>query len=172
VGEFGAPIFAPWALTVSYPESQAPYVLPDGTLANGAFALRDTYSSLSKALPQISYYAGTDELKVFMSALPGQRFSQTEDVNGLKVTVTGEDNGQAIVMHLSGREFLLVGYRAGISFQAPAFQWPEMKSIQVEKVRWARDHWEHDGEPSYGVDQSKKTLAVQLDTPQVIRLSW
>src|SRR6266704_2217771 len=38
IGEFGAPIFAPWALTVSYPEPYAPYVLPDGTLANGAVA--------------------------------------------------------------------------------------------------------------------------------------
>jgi hypothetical protein len=172
VGEFGAPIFAPWALTVSYPESHAPYVLPDGTLANGAFALRDTYSSLSKALPQISYYTGSDKLKVFMSALPGQRFSQAEVVNGFKVTVTGEDNGQAIVLHLSDHEFLLVGYRAGVSFQDPAFQWPEMKSVHVEKVRWAGEHWERDGEPSYGFDQSQKKLGVDLDTPQAVRVSW
>jgi hypothetical protein len=172
IGEFGVPIFAPWALTVSYPESHAPYVLPDGTLANGAFALRDTYSSLSKALAQISYYAGTDMLKVFMSRLPGQRFSETKDVNGVKISVTGEDNGQAIVMHASGHEFLLVGYRAGVSFQDPAFQWPEMKSIHVAKVHWTGEHWEEDGEPSYGVDQSKKTLSIELDSPQAIRVSW
>src|SRR5262249_12969205 len=36
VGEFGAPLFAPWALTVSYPESYEPYILPDGQEANGA----------------------------------------------------------------------------------------------------------------------------------------
>src|SRR5437764_13772816 len=89
VGEFSAPIFAPWALTVSYPESDQPYVLSDGSLANGAFALRDTYSSLSKALPQISYYATTDKLKVFMSRSPGQSFSATENVNGFPVTVSG-----------------------------------------------------------------------------------
>jgi hypothetical protein len=172
VGEFGAPIVAPWALTVSYPESHAPYVLHDGTLANGAFSLRDTYSSLSRALPQISYDAASDKLKVFMSALPGQRFSQTQDVNGFKVTVTGEDNGQAIVLHVSGHEFLLVGYRVGVSLQDPAFQWPEMKSIRVEKVRWAGEHWERDGEPSYGVDQSKQTLGVELDAPQAVRVSW
>src|SRR5712691_3687203 len=162
VGEFGAPIFAPWALIVSYPESHEPYVLNDGTVANGAFALRDTYYSLSKALPQISYYAGTDKLKVFMSRLPRQRFSQTEDVNGLKVTVTGEDNGKAIVIHLSGDEFLIVGYRASVSFTDPAFQWPEMNRIRVEKVYWAGDHWNKDGEPTYGVDQSKKTLDIEL----------
>ena len=109
VSEFGVPIFAPWALTVSYPESNQPYVLNDGTLANGAPALRDTYSSLGRALPQISYYATTDKLKVFMSRSPGENFSTTEDVNGFPVTVTGENNGQAIVVHPAAHEFLLVG---------------------------------------------------------------
>jgi len=172
VGEFGAPIFAPWSLTVSFPESNQPYVLNDGSLANGAFALRDTYNSLSKALPQISYYAGTDKLKVFMSGVPGGRFSRTEDINGAKVTVTGENDGKAIVIHLSGHEFLLVGYRASISFNDPTFVWPEMKSIQVEKVYWSDDRWNKDGEPTYGVDQSKKTLEVELNTPQAVRVSW
>ncbi len=172
VGEFGAPIFAPWALTVSYPESNQPYVLKDGTLANGAFALRDTYNSLSKALPQISYYAGTDKLKVFMAGVPGQRFSKTDDVNGARVRVTGEDDGKAIVIHLSGHEFLLVGYRTSVSFHDPAFVWPAMKNIRVEKIYWAEDRWNKDGEPTYGIDQSKKTLDVELGTAQAARVSW
>ena len=172
VGEFGAPIFAPWALTVSYPESNQPYVLSDGTLANGAYALRDTYSSLAKALPQISYYATTDKLKVFMSRSPGQRFSTTETVNGFPVTVTGENNGQAIVIHPAAHEFLLVGYRTNVSFTDPAFQWPMMKQIRVERLYWAGDHWNPDGEPNYGVDQSKKTLDIDLDTPQAVLVSW
>ena len=172
VGEFGAPIFAPWALTVSYPESNQPYVLSDGTLANGAYALRDTYSSLAKALPQISYYATTDKLKVFMSRSPGQRFSTTETVNGFPVTVTGENNGQAIVIHPAAHEFLLVGYRTNVSFTDPAFQWPMMKQIRVERLYWAGDHWNPDGEPNYGVDQSKKTLDIDLNTPQAVLVSW
>jgi hypothetical protein len=172
VGEFGVPIFAPWALTVSYPENHSPYVLADGTLANGAFMLRDTYFSLSKTLPQISYYAGTDNLKVFMSRLPGQRFSQTVDVNGFPVTVTGEDNGQAIVMHLPGHEFLLVGFRATVSLRDQAFQWPEMKKVSIEKVSWAGDHWRRDGEPNYNINQSLTTLHVELDIPQAVRVSW
>jgi len=172
VGEFGAPIFAPWALTVSYPESNQPYVLSDGTLANGAYALRDTYSSLTKALPQVSYYATTDKLKVFMSRSPGQRFSTTETVNGFPVTVTGENNGQAIVIHPAAHEFLLVGYRTNVSFTDPAFQWPMMKQIRVERLYWAGDHWNPDGEPNYGVDQSKKTLDIDLDTPQAVLVSW
>ena len=172
VGEFGVPIFAPWALTVSYPESNQPYVLNDGTLANGAFALQDTYDSLSKALPQISYYAGTNKLKVFMSGVPGQRFSQTEDVNGLEATVTGENDGKAIVIHLSGHDSLVLGYRASVSFNDSAFVWPEMKNIRVNRVYWAADHWNMDGEATYGLNQSKKTLEIELGTAQAVRVSW
>jgi hypothetical protein len=172
VGEFGAPIFAPWALTDSYPEAYAPYVSKDGALANGAFALRDTYSSLSKVLPQVSYYAATDKLRVFMSRLPGQKFSDTADVNGFTVTVAGEDNGQAIVVHPVAHEFLLVGYRSSISFKDPSFLWPAINSIRVEKVYWAGDHWIQDGEPTYEVNQSNKTLYVSLATPQAVRVSW
>jgi hypothetical protein len=172
IGEFGAPIFAPWALTVSYPERYAPYVLLDGTLANGAFALRDAYSSLSKALAQISYYAGTDKLKVFMSRLPDQMFSQTEDVNGFKVAVTSEGNGQVILLHLSDHEFLLVGYRASVSLRDPAFRWPAMKAIRVEKGYWSGDRWVKDGETSYDVNQSNLTLTLDLEVPQAVRVSW
>lgn len=172
VGEFGVPLFAPWALNVSYPESNQPYVLSDGTLANGALALRDTYASLGKALPQISYYATTPALRVFMSLSPGQRFSDTADVNGFPVTVSGEDNGQAIVIHPGAHEFLLVGYRADISFSAPGFEWPTMKQVRVEKVSWAGNHWIQDGEPAYEVDQSKKTLEINLSTPQAVLVSW
>jgi hypothetical protein len=172
VGQFGVPIFAPWALTVSYPESNQPYVLSDGTFANGAFALRNTYSSLGKALPQISYYATTEKLKVFMSRSPGQRFSSTEGVNDFPVTVAGEDNGQAIVIHPAAHEFLVVGYRTSASFTDPTFQWPTMKQIHVGRVYWNGDHWDSDGEPEYYIDQSNKTLSVVLDTPQAILISW
>jgi len=172
VGEFGAPIYAPWALTVSYPEPYEPYILPDGTEANGASGLRETYSSLTMALPQISYYAGSDKLKVFMAQAPGQRFSQTEDINGFKVSVNGEHNGQAIVIHPSDHEFLIVGFRSGVSLSDPAFQWPAMKNIRVRRVRWVGAGWKNDGEPSYGVDQSHQTLSVDLDTPQAVLVGW
>jgi hypothetical protein len=172
VGEFGAPLYAPWALTVSYPEPYEPYILPDGTEANGAAALRETYSSLTKALPQISYYAGTDKLKVFMAQAPGQRFSQTEDINGFKVIVNGEHDGQAIVIHPSNHEFLMIGFRSGVSLHDAVFQWPAMKNVRVRRVCWTGEDWEKDGEPSYGVDQSNQTLSVDMDTPQAVLVTW
>jgi hypothetical protein len=172
VGEFGAPIFAPWALTASYPETYAPYVLPDGTLGHGAFALADAYASLSKALPQVAYYAGTGKLNVFMSPLPGQRFVQSADVNGFKVTVTGSDNGQAIVIHSSGRDFLIVGYRVSVAFTDPAFEWPAIQDLRVEKGSWSGNQWIKDGEPSYWVNQSSRTVDVELDSPQAVHVRW
>ena len=172
VGEFGAPIYAPWALTVSYPEPYEPYILSDGNEANGAPALRDTYTSLNKALPQISYYAATNKLKVFMANAPGERFTQTEDVGGFTVTVSGENDGQAIVIHPDGHEFLAVGFRTRVAWQNAASNWPEMKKLRVERVFWSRNHWERDGEAAYGVNQSDKILTVDLDSPQVIRVNW
>ena len=172
LGEFGVPIFAPWALTVSYPESNEPYVLADGSEANGASALRDTYSSLSKALPQVSYYATTNKLKVFMSDSSAQRFTQTQEIDRFHVTVIGEHDGQAIVIHPSGHEFLVVGYRTSVSLNDPAFTWPAMKNLRVEKVVWDHDHWKRDGEPAYGVNQSTKALSVDLGSPQAVRVTW
>jgi hypothetical protein len=172
VGEFGAPIFAPWALTDSYPEPYEPYVRRDGTLANGAFALRDAYTSLSKALPQISFYAGTDKLKVFMSDIPGQSFSRTEEINGASVSVKGEHDGQAIVIHAAGQEFLIAGFRASVAFKDQVFAWPAVQKVRVERVRWNGMGWSDDGEPEYDIDQSTKTLNVDLDHPEAVRVSW
>jgi hypothetical protein len=172
VAEFGVPIYAPWALTVSYPEPYEPYILPDGREANGAEALRETYESLREALPQISYYAGSDKLRVFMSETPGERFSRTDEVNGAKVTVQGEHNGQAIVIHPSGHEFLMIGFRCGVSLNDAAFEWPALKNVRVRRVKWSGNDWVDDGAPSYGVDQSHNTLDVDLDAPQAVLVSW
>jgi hypothetical protein len=157
---------------VSYPEDYQPYVLPDGTLGNGAPALHDAYFSLRKALPQILYYATTTRLKVFMSQLPGQAFSESADVNGIGVKVSGSNDGQAIVIHPAEHEFLLVGFRCGVSFHDPAFEWPAMKKIRVHRVAWNGDHWSQEGAPSYNVNQSDHSLSVDLDVPQAVLVSW
>ena len=172
VGEFGAPIFAPWALTDSYPEPYEPYVRRDGSLANGAFALRDAYVSLSKALPQISFYAATDKLKVFMSDTSGQRFSRTENVSGASVSVKGDHDGEAIVIHAAGHEFLMTGFRTSVMLKDTTLAWPAIHNLQIERIRWNGAGWTNDGEPGYDINQSAKTLNVDLDDAQVVRISW
>lgn len=169
LGDFGVPIFAPWALTMSYPESNQPYVLRDGRLANGAFELRDAYQSLETALPQILMYAGTDKLKVFQAPVEGQHFSSSDTVNGLQLHITGSADGQAIVIHPSEKQLLIVGYRVGVSLEKPEFVWPAIQGLDVQRVHWTAAGWVVDGEPSeYGINQSDRTLWIGLDYPQAI----
>jgi len=172
VGEFGAPIFAPWALSVSYPGPYQPYVLPDGTLANGASALRDCYVSLGKALAPISYYAATEKLKVFMARLPGKSFAETKDVNGAKVAVASAEDGQAIVIHPAPHEFVIIGYRCEVSIANEIFTWPTLEKVRVEKGHWVGNRWESEGEAVYGINQPNKTLEIDLDFPEVVRVTW
>jgi hypothetical protein len=171
-GDVFAPIFAPWALNTSAPGWYQPYVLEDGTLAYGAYALRDCYASLSKALSQIAYFAGTEKLKVFMAHLPGQNFSSIKDVNGAKVKVGGDDNGQAIAIHPEPGEFLIVGYRCRVAIYGETFTWPALRKVNIERGSWVGEEWKKQGEPYYGIDQSEKSLNLELETPQGIRIWW
>ena len=172
IGEFGAPIFSPWALTVSYPESNQPYVLHDGRLANGAFKLRDTYQSLEMALPQILTYAGTDKLKVFQAPAEGQRLSMSDTINGLPLNISGSADGQAIVIHPSGKQFLIVGYSVDVSLKDQGLVWPVMQGLHVQRVHWSTTGWVVDGEPSdYGVNQANRTLWIELAYPQAVLVS-
>jgi len=174
VGEFGAPIFAPWALSDSYPIPFQPYVLPDGSLANGATALRDAFISLRAALPQITCYAGTEKLRVFMSRMPGEKFSETRDVGGAKVVVSGEDNGQAIVIHPAPNEFILVGYRCDVSLTDDMFQWPNVRKVRVERGRYVGRDWKNEGDPAsfYSINTETRSLEVPLMIPQAVRVYW
>jgi len=172
IGEYGAPLFAPWALDISYPTPFRPYVLADGSIANGGPGLRDCYTSIGKAMEQISTYAGTDRLKVFMSSRPGQEFSIIQDIRGSKVTVSGQDNGQAIVIHPAPNEFWVVGYRCHVSIAGELARWPALKQIRVESGHWDRDRWQMEGECWYVVDQSANVIGFTLEAPQTVRVYW
>jgi hypothetical protein len=171
IGEFGAPIFAPWALNISYPGSFQPYVTADGKLANGAHSLRECYQLLGKALPHVSYLAGTPKTKVFMSGVPSSSFQSTQDVDGAKVTVSGQDDGQAIVIRVSPTEFLAIGYRTRVSiWNEQAFKWPALRQVAVEQVRWDRQGWTVEGSARHVFNQSEGTLSFSMDVPQVVRV--
>ena len=172
VGEYGAALYAPWALNVSYPTLHSPYVQEDGTIANGGPALRDCYLSLGKALPQVSYYGGSKALKVFMSRAPGEAFSIVEDVNGAKVTVTGHDNGQAIVIHPQPNEFWIVGYRCEVTIATEMARWPALRQIHVEAGFWDKNLWQPGGACWNGIDQSAQTISLFFTPPQAIRVYW
>jgi hypothetical protein len=171
IGEYGAPIFAPWALNISYPTSFQPYILEDGSMANGAKSLKECYDTLNMAMSQVSYYAATDKLKVFMGVQPGEEFSYTTDMGDTKIVVSGEADGQVIILHPNEREFLIAGYRCSVSIATEYAKWPELKKIKVEKGSYEGSNWNCTGEARYTIDQSRHTLGVSLDTAQVIRVS-
>ncbi len=170
IGEYGAPIFAPWALNTSCPTPYQPYVLEDGSTANGAPGLKECYDSINMAMSQISYYAGTDNLKVFMGVQPGDEFSYTIDMKDTKLVVGGETEGQAMILHVHENEFLVIGYRCHVSISTPYATWPALKNIQVEKGSWKANEWSCIGEARYTINQSKHAVGVSLDTAQVVRI--
>jgi len=168
LGEFGVPIFAPWSLTVSYPESNQPYLLHDGRFANGAFQLHDAYQTLEAALPPILLYAGTDELKVFQPSAQGKQLSVTDTVNGLQLHLTGSSDGQAIVIHPTVKQLLIVGYNVEVSVKKPELVWPFIQNLHVQRVHWSASGWVIDGDPSYGIDQASHTLRIGLEYPEAV----
>jgi len=120
IGGYAAPLFSPWAINMSTITESEPYVLKDGSLANGAFDLERTYTSIERAAPAIALCAGTDKRKVF---LDGE--SRTAEVGGTKVTVNFDPGGQVMVLHPEPNEFVLVGWntvcRSCRSVQYPGY---------------------------------------------------
>ena len=172
LGEFGSPLFAPWSLDVSCPRRFESYILPDGALANGAFALRDAYRAIGDAMPWVAYYAQTDRLRVFLSEVPGESFSQTEDLDGITLTVSGAGNGQAIAVRPSDSELVVLGYRCSVSFESELARWPGLKSVRFERGRWEDGEWRAKGPTRYVANQSKGSFGLGLAEPQAIRIRW
>lgn len=170
VGEFGSPVFAPWALNVSYPKPFHPYIKPDGSIANDGPDLRDCYQTLNKIMVPVSLYAGTSQMKVFMAVQPGQEFSDTRNLGGRKVTVQGQDNGQAIIIQSGENEYIAAGYRCSISIDTAKAVWPDLKGISVETGHWQGLQWVAAEESHYTINQSSGQVSLTLATPAAVKI--
>ena len=167
VGDFAAPLFSPWALNMSTITESEPYVLTDGTLANGAFDLSGAYTSIEDATPAIALCAGTDKLGVF---LDGE--STTGEVAGTKVSVNFDPGGQVMVLHLEPNEFVLIGWKAAVLLESPLAEWPALKDLRVEAGRWEGTRWVPSTEPVYyNAPHEDKAVWVHLfQDPMVVRV--
>lgn len=173
IGEFGAPIFAPWALDTSYPGGGQPYVLPDGSLANGAFALRKTYLSLRSAPAQIAHFAATDRLKVFLSEKPGESFRSVQSVGGIEVGAGGRPGGQGIAVRLGKREMLMLGFDVGFSLKTGRESWPALKTIKAENGHFQDGlKWVRKGPAKHVIDQAEKRVKFSISSPGAVRITW
>lgn len=174
VGEFGAPFFAPWSLVVSYPTPRKPYVLENGQLANGAFALASDYGLLNRALPAISYWGGTKHAKVFLADLPDTRFSKTQSMGDIQVTAAGSENGQVMVLQPSEHELILIGYRCQVTLNSEAPTWPAGSRIHIETGSWVGSKWTKEGKPvvTRTATDAPGSVRVFMPQPEVVRVYW
>jgi hypothetical protein len=166
VGEHGSPLFAPWALGTSCPTPDEPYVQKDGTLANGAFALREAYLAIRKGGTCVAQLGGTERARVFLAELPGDRFQQTKDVAGVQVTVSGVNDGQTMAIRSADNEILLVGFRCRVAVKLP----PGERSFHAEKGAWAGDRWNAEGVAQ--ASRANGEVHIRLAEPQAVRISW
>jgi hypothetical protein len=166
VGEYGSPLFAPWALGTSCPTPGEPYVLKDGSIANGAFGLREAYTAIRKAGACLAQFGGTERTRVFLAEMPGHRFNEKKDVAGIPVTVSGVNNGQAIAIRPAEREMLIAGFRCEVAIKAPA----EAKAIQVEAGAWAGREWVTEGPVAASTGNGE--VRFRLTEPRAVRVWW
>lgn len=171
MGEYGAPLFCPWALNVSFPEWGEPYVLANGELANGADGLRRAYVALRSALLPIALASGEDRLKVFLS----HGREEVRDVRGVRVAAINGADGQAMVIHSSDNEFLVIGWRSAVTIQTPISRWPQLKRAKIEAGRWDGARWIPDRTAKFlGIaEQSDGVFRIRLfEEPATVRISW
>ncbi len=166
VGEYGSPLFAPWALGASCPTDGEPYVQRDGTLANGAFALREAYTAIRKGGPAIAQLGGTEKAGVFLAEMPGYRFNQTKDIAGVSVTVSGVNNGQAIAIRTSDHEVLVVGFRCQVTVRPAAADLP----LKVERGAFVGAEWRPEG--AIRAETAGGEARFLLTDPQAVRVRW
>ncbi len=89
------------------------------------------------------------------------------------MVVSGEDDGQAIVIRPASNEYLIIGFRCQVELWSDMFAWPALQRVHVERGRFDGLVWKALGEPSeYGVNPTQKTLDVGLDAAQVVRIHW
>ena len=167
IGAYAAPLISPWAFNISWPTRGEPYVMKDGTLANGAFDLMRAYTGVERAAAPIALCAGTDKLKVLLDG----ETRQTE-VAGAKVGVVYDPGGQLMVLHPEPDEFLVIGWKASVTLETPLAKWPALKKLRVEAGRWDGPRWVPAPDPVYYNVQSEREVRIRLfEEPMVIRVS-
>jgi hypothetical protein len=171
VGEYGAPLFSPWALNTSFPEWGEPFVLRGGRLANGAADLKRAYTALRRAMLPIALASGTGRLRVFLS----HGGEETREVGGVRVTADNGTKGQAMVIRPGLSDFLVIGWRTSVTIQTPMSRWPELKRVKIEAGRWEGTRWIPDESANFlgAAEQNAGVFRIRLfEEPTVVRISW
>jgi hypothetical protein len=160
IGDYAAPLFSPWAFNISWPTRGEPYVLKDGTLANGAFDLMRAYTGVERAAAPIALCAGTEKLKVLLDG----EIRETE-VAGAKIGVVYDPGGQLMILHPEPDEFLVIGWKASVTLETPMAKWPTLKKLRVEAGRWEGLRWSPAPDPVYYAARGERAVRIRLFEP-------
>ncbi len=171
IARYGVPIFAPWALNISYPMSHEPYVDAGGRPAHGAERLRETYTALSAAMGIVSTFAGTSRIVAVVPHQPGEPAEGVVDLHGREVRYSCSADGQLLVVYPAQHEFVIIGYRGSVTIPTPAALWPACREILAERGRFGEDRWISEGESEWVTfNQSTSAVSVSLSRPAAVRL--
>lgn len=144
IGEHGAIGFDPWAIDSPFPERNGPPLVDRQDLAWGpqAFALRDSYLAIGRAMQPIIKAQGTERLFTFVQE-PGET-GVCWQADGCEVRLTyTEANGAArgMAIQLEDKVFILLGMGFTVNFQRP---YPDPDTIRLESVvmgEYRGDDW-------------------------------
>jgi hypothetical protein len=166
IGDYVAPLFSPWAINISWIIRGEPYILSDGTLANGAADLIRTYTCIGNAASPLALCAGTDKLRVFLEG------GATEaEVAGAQVSVVYDPGGQIMILHPEPGEFVVIGWKVSVKLDTPLAKWPALKKLQVESGHWDGPRWVPSPAPVYYAVENEQTVRIRLfEDPVVIRV--
>jgi hypothetical protein len=167
---FGSPIFAPWALNISYPRPYESFVNDDGSRGVAWKGLAEPYEALTPLVELLALYGGAGRAHLFMPLEPGKRFSQTAQINGHRVDAEGSAGGQCIVIDAEDGCLYICGYRCTVKVGTPNAAYPQCKSIRAERGFY-NGRWHKADDADIVLSQYDPYISVSLHVPSAIRLS-
>ncbi len=144
-GAHGAIGFDPWAIDRAYPDWFSPPFVRrhDLTWSPAAYALRDSYVAIGRALRPLARAIGTDALVTFVQedGDAGYAFA----LGGVDFRVTYEDPrhaGRGMVLHEAPGRFLVVGTGFTVQLFTPAPAASPASLYGLERGQFVGDDWQ------------------------------
>ena len=171
IAKFGSPIFAPWALNISYPQPYEPLVNDDGSKGVSWNGLYEPYAALAPITELLARYGGGPRAHAFMPLEPGKRFSQAAQIGGRRVDVNGAAGGQCIVIDAEDGGLYICGYRCSVKVATPNAVYPKCNYVAAESGAYRDGRWAPERAVDIGLSQYEPYVSVGLRDPSAVRLT-
>lgn len=144
IGQHGAIGFDPWAIDAPFPERDAPPLVDPigGEWGPQAYALRDSYAAIGRAVEPIVEAQGTDGLFAFVQE-PGESGTGWA-AGGCDVLISYADRanaGRGMIIQRGPDEFLAIGVGFAARFRRRS---PDGRPVPIRRAEWGYfegDNW-------------------------------